>query len=41
MPEKVGFSRMKLVRDGPATEIAPATYVELGVASPFSLLRGA
>jgi error-prone DNA polymerase len=41
MPEKVGFSRMKLVRDGPATEIAPATYVELGVASPFSFLRGA
>ncbi len=41
MPEKVGFSRMKLVRDGPSPEIAPAPYVELGVTSPFSFLRGA
>ncbi len=41
MPEKVGFSRMKLVRDGPAPEIARAAYVELGVTSPFSFLRGA
>ena len=41
MPEKVGFSRMKLVRDGPAPDIAPAPYVELGVTTPFSFLRGA
>jgi error-prone DNA polymerase len=41
MPEKVGFARMKLVRDGPVPEIAPAPYVELGVTSPFSFLRGA
>jgi error-prone DNA polymerase len=41
MPEKVGFSRMKLVRDGPAPKIARAAYVELGVTSPFSFLRGA
>jgi error-prone DNA polymerase len=43
MPEKVGFSRLKLVRrDGlppPPAERAP--YVELGVTSPFSFLRGA
>jgi error-prone DNA polymerase len=41
MPEKVGFARMKLVRDGPPPEIARAPYVELGVTSPFSFLRGA
>ena len=41
MPEKVGFARMTLVRDGPPPEIAPAPYVELGVTSPFSFLRGA
>jgi error-prone DNA polymerase len=41
MPEKVGFSRMKLVRDGPPPAIARAPYVELGVTSPFSFLRGA
>src|SRR4051794_13645719 len=43
MPEKVGFSRMKLVRrtDMPPPPIGPALYVELGVASPFSFLRGA
>ena len=41
MPEKVGFSRLKLVRDGPAPDIARAPYVELGVTSPFSFLRGA
>ena len=43
MPEKVGFSRLKLVRrEGmrpPPVERAP--YVELGVTSPFSFLRGA
>ncbi len=41
MPEKVGFSRMTLVRDGPAPDIARAPYVELGITSPFSFLRGA
>src|SRR5213082_1950567 len=43
MPEKVGFSRMKLVwrRDMPPPPIAAAPYVELGVTSPFSFLRGA
>jgi error-prone DNA polymerase len=41
MPEKVGFSRIKLVREGPAPKIAPAPYVELGVTTPFSFLRGA
>src|SRR4051794_8238489 len=42
MPERPGFSRMKLVRSDdmppPATR---APYVELGIASPFSFLRGA
>ncbi|HET9810411.1 MAG TPA: error-prone DNA polymerase, partial [Sphingomicrobium sp.] len=32
---------MMLVREGPVPEIAPAPYVELGVTSPFSFLRGA
>src|SRR5437660_1359207 len=43
MPEKVGFSRMKLVRrrDMPPPPLERAPYVELGVASPFSFLRGA
>src|SRR5438045_1193432 len=43
MPEKVGFSRMKLVRrrDMPPPPVAHAPYVELGVTSPFSFLRGA
>ncbi len=43
MPEKVGFSRMKLVRpkDMPPPPVERAAYVELGVASPFSFLRGA
>jgi error-prone DNA polymerase len=43
MPEKVGFSRMKLVRrkDMPPPPVERAPYVELGVASPFSFLRGA
>ena len=42
MPEKAGFSRLKLVRR--ADMPPPATsspYVELGVTSPFSFLRGA
>jgi error-prone DNA polymerase len=43
MPEKVGFSRLKLVaREGmPAPPATPSAYVELGVTSPFSFLRGA
>ena len=41
MPEKEGFSRKKLVRDGPVEPLAPAPYVELGVTTPFSFLRGA
>src|SRR4051812_17547130 len=43
MPEKVGFSRMKLVRraDTPPPPVERSPFVELGVASPFSFLRGA
>src|SRR3954465_1777291 len=43
MPEKVGFSRLKLVRrtDMPPPPIERAPFVELGVSSPFSFLRGA
>jgi error-prone DNA polymerase len=43
MPEKVGFSRLKLVRrkDMPPPPVSQAPYVELGVTSPFSFLRGA
>jgi error-prone DNA polymerase len=43
MPEKVGFSRLKLVRssDMPPPPTTPASYVELGVTSPFSFLCGA
>src|SRR6185503_9169241 len=43
VPEKVGFSRMKLVRrEGmPPPPIERAPYVELGVTSPFSFLCGA
>ena len=43
MPEKVGFSRLKLVRrEGmPPPPTSPSPYVELGVSSPFSFLRGA
>jgi error-prone DNA polymerase len=43
MPEKVGFSRLKLVpREGmPQPPLTPSPYVELGVTSPFSFLRGA
>ena len=38
MPEKVGFSRLKLVRteDMPPPPAKPSPYVELGVTSPFS-----
>jgi error-prone DNA polymerase len=43
MPEKVGFSKLKLVRrdDMPPPPAAPSLNVELGVTSPFSYLRGA
>src|SRR5438045_970519 len=43
MPEKVGFSRLKLVRrkDMPPPPTTPSPYVELGMTSPFSFLRGA
>ena len=43
MPEKEGFSRVKLVRrEGmPPPPADPSPYVELGVSSPFSFLRGA
>src|SRR3982751_3353677 len=43
MPEQTTFSRLKLVRtsDMPPPPIAPSPYVELGVSSPFSFLRGA
>ncbi len=42
MPEYTGFSRLKLVRTGdmPPPPISPSVYVELGVSSPFSFLRG-
>ena len=43
MPEKTGFSRLKLVRTGdmPPPPTTPSPFVELGVNSPFSFLRGA
>src|SRR5690349_16585807 len=43
MPDKPGFSRLKLVRrEGMAPPPStPSPYVELGVSSPFSFLRGA
>ena len=43
MPEKSIFSRVKLVRrdDMPPPPVVRAPYVELGVATPFSFLRGA
>ena len=42
MPDQEGFARRKLVReDGPAPFIPPAPFVELGVTTPFSFLRGA
>ena len=40
MPEYSGFSRKKLVLEA-AGPIPPAPFVELGVTSPFSFLRGA
>jgi error-prone DNA polymerase len=43
MPEKAGFSRLKLVRrsDMPPPPAERSPFVELGVTSPFSFLRGA
>ena len=43
MPEKVGFSRLKLVRQKgmPPPPVERSPYVELGVTTPFSFLRGA
>src|SRR5437868_7388923 len=43
MPEKSAFSRLKLVRraDMPPPPVSKAPYVELGISSPFSFLRGA
>jgi error-prone DNA polymerase len=41
MPEYTNFARKKLIRDGPIEAILPAPFVELGVTSPFSFLRGA
>src|SRR3954471_8623667 len=43
MPERPGFARLKLVRraDMPPPPASPSFYVELGVTSPFSFLRGA
>jgi error-prone DNA polymerase len=43
MPEKAGFSRTKLVRraDMPPPPAKRSPFVELGLASPFSFLRGA
>jgi error-prone DNA polymerase len=43
MPEREGFARLKLVRTGdmPPAPVERAPYVELGITSPFSFLRGA
>ena len=41
MPETSSFTRKKLVREGPARAIPPGPFVELGISSPFSFLRGA
>jgi hypothetical protein len=42
MPEYSNFARRKLVREGgPAEAIPKASFVELGLSSPFSFLRGA
>jgi error-prone DNA polymerase len=40
MPEYSGFSRKKLVLEGGGPN-PPAPFVELGVTTPFSFLRGA
>ena len=41
MPESSVFTRRKLVRDTPPDAIPRAPFVELGIATPFSFLRGA
>ncbi|MEO7814998.1 MAG: PHP domain-containing protein, partial [Sphingomicrobium sp.] len=42
MPEYSNFARRKLVRDeGPVEALAKSPFVELGLSSPFSFLRGA
>jgi error-prone DNA polymerase len=41
MPEYTGFARKKLVRETPPEAIPRAPFVELGIATPFSFLRGA
>src|SRR6478735_6435715 len=41
MPETSSATRKKLVREGPARAIPPGPFVELGISSPFSFLRGA
>ena len=42
MPETSSFARKKLVREGgPEPALPRAPFVELGLASPFSFLRGA
>ena len=41
MPETSIFTRRKLVREGPPDAIPRAPFVELGIATPFSFLRGA
>ena len=43
MPEYTGFARRKLIRDedAPPPPIPPADFVELGISTPFSFLRGA
>src|SRR5690349_8368420 len=42
MPEQEGYARRRLEwRDGPLPPIPRAPFVELGIATPFSFLRGA
>nr|WP_314446130.1 error-prone DNA polymerase [uncultured Sphingomonas sp.] len=42
MPEQEGYARRRLEwRDGPLPPIPRASFVELGVTTPFSFLRGA
>jgi error-prone DNA polymerase len=43
VPDKPGFSRLKLIRtaDTPPAPLTPSPFVELGITSPFSFLRGA
>jgi len=42
MPEQEGYARRRLVREGGPLPVMPkAAFVELGVTTPFSFLRGA